>query len=189
MYRCDTSRRQRNCTSLDRVGQQGATSRGTEGVDGHLPRGARRSYRRTVAEQVPRRDVVDHALARRALLRELYGGGLFATTSSYDVCDASPFLKSAAREYGARTDRSCPVCRRELLWEVSWVYGDAIAERSGTARSARQLAALARAYPDFAVYEVEVCQDCGWNHLVRTYRTGTPGTAPARRARRELHGP
>ncbi|MCW2614226.1 MAG: hypothetical protein JWN08_1220 [Frankiales bacterium] len=136
-----------------------------------------------------RRDVVDHALARRALLRQLHGGGLLATTSADDVCDASPLLKSAARAYGVRTERTCPVCRRQPLWEVSWVYGDAIAERSGTARSARQLLALARSFPDFAVYEVEVCLDCGWNHLVRTYRTGTPGTAPARRARREPAGP
>ena len=50
-----------------------------------------------------KRDVVDHALARRALLRQLLGGGLFATTSSYDVCDASPFLQSAARELGVQT--------------------------------------------------------------------------------------
>lgn len=131
-----------------------------------------------------KRDVVDHALARRALLRQLHGGGLFATTSSYDVCDASPFLQSAARALGVQTTRTCPVCRRERLWEVSWVYGDQIGDRSGTARNDRQLRALAEQFPDFAVYEVEVCQGCGWNHLVRSYRTGTPGTAPAPRVRR-----
>lgn len=133
---------------------------------------------------VRKRDVVDHALARRALLRELYGGGLFATTSSYDVCDASPFLQSAARELGVQTTRTCPVCRREPLWQVSWVYGDQIGDRSGTARNHRQLRALADQFPDFAVYEVEVCQGCGWNHLVRSYRTGTPGAAPAPRVRK-----
>ena len=128
-----------------------------------------------------RRDVVDHALARRALLRSLYGGGLFTTTSSYDVCDASRFLKQAAQAYGVHTDRTCPVCRKERLWEVAWVYGDAIGAYSGSARNAAQLEALDRAYPDFAVHEVEVCQRCDWNHLVRSYRAGTPGTAPAGR--------
>ena len=131
-----------------------------------------------------KRDVVDHSLARRALLASLYGGGLFTTTSSYDVCDASVFLKRAAEAYGARTDRSCPICRRDQLWEVAWVYGDAIGDYSGSARNAAQLEALARAFPDFAVHEVEVCLRCDWNHLIRSWRTGTPGTAPARRARR-----
>lgn len=129
-------------------------------------------------------DVVDHALARRALLRSLFGGGLFTTTSSYDVCDASRFLKQAAQAYGAQVERDCPVCRRERLWEVSWVYGEAIGDYAGSARNPRQLEALARAFPDFSVHEVEVCLGCGWNHLLRSYRTGTPGTAPARRARR-----
>lgn len=138
------------------------------------------AYRR----RVRKRDVVDHALARRALLRSLYGGGLFTTTTSYDVCDASRFLKQAAEAYGVHTDRTCPICRKERLWEVSWVYGDDIGDYSGSARNDAQLEALARAYPDFAVHEVEVCQGCAWNHLVRSYRTGTPGTAPARRARR-----
>lgn len=127
---------------------------------------------------------MDHALARRAVLAGLFGGGLFTTTSSYDVCDASPFLKSAAEAYGVQTDRTCPVCRRQPLWEVSWVYGDAIGDYSGSARSARQLEVLAGSFPDFAVHEVEVCRGCDWNHLVRSYRTGTPGTEPARRRRR-----
>ena len=134
---------------------------------------------------VRKRDVVDHTLQRRAVLQQLFGGGMFCTTSSYDVCDASPHLKSAAKAYGARPERTCPVCRREPLWEVAWVYGDALGDGSGIARSARQVAALAQTRPDFAVYEVEFCQSCGWNHLVRSFRTGTPGTPPARRSRKD----
>jgi hypothetical protein len=137
---------------------------------------------------VRKRDLVDHTLARRSLLQSLFGGGLFATTSSYDVCDASPFLKRAAEAYGVQSDRTCPICRKERLWEVAWVYGDAIGDYAGSARSAAQLAALDAAFPDFAVYEVEVCQGCAWNHLLRSYRAGTPGTAPAKRARRAGHG-
>ena len=131
-----------------------------------------------------RRDVVDHALARRALLQQLFGGGLWTTVSLDDVCDASPYLLRAATVYGVETDRTCPICRRTRLWEVAWVYGDAIGDYSGSARSARQLDQLADSHPDFAVYEVEVCHDCGWNHLVRSYRAGTPGTSPVRRTRR-----
>jgi hypothetical protein len=124
--------------------------------------------------------VVDHALQRRAVLSDLFAGRV----SAREVCDASPYLQRAAERLGVRTGRPCPVCRRGPLDEVLWVYGDAIGDADGTARTAGQVAELARDRPDFAVYEVEVCQDCGWNHLVRTWRTGTPGTAPARRSRR-----
>ena len=133
---------------------------------------------------VRKRDVVDHALARRALLREVFGGGMFSTTGPSDVCDASPYLVRAAEELGTATDRTCPICRREPLREVSWVYGDALGSQSGSARTPAQVAALAQRRPDFAVYEVEVCSGCRWNHLVRSWRTGTPGTPAARRAPR-----
>lgn len=131
------------------------------------------------AREPLRWDEVDHALNRRALLRGLATGRASAT----EACDASPFLQRAAREWGLHTDRGCPVCRRERLWEIAWVYGDALGDGSGTARSARGVTLLARARPEFAVYELEVCQGCGWNHLLRTYRTGTPGTVAAVRSR------
>jgi hypothetical protein len=129
---------------------------------------------------VRNRDVVDHALQRRAVLTDLYAGRV----SPAEVCDASPYLQRAAQRLGATTERTCPVCRRLPLDEVLWVYGDAIGDADGTARTAAQVAVLAKAHPDFAVYEVEVCQGCAWNHLVRTWRTGTPGTPAARRTRR-----
>jgi hypothetical protein len=132
-----------------------------------------------VLEEPARRDVVDHALARRALLREVFGGGLFATTSPADVCDASPFLVRAAQELGVATERPCPICRQGVLREVSWVFGDALGLMSGTARTPRQLAALAARRAEFTVYDVEVCPGCRWNHLLRSWRTGTPATAPA----------
>jgi hypothetical protein len=96
---------------------------------------------------VRKRDVVDHALARRALLREVFGGGMFSTTSPSDVCDASPYLVRAAAELGTATDRTCPICRRGTLREVAWVYGDALGPQSGTARTPKQLAAWPSAGP------------------------------------------
>ena len=126
------------------------------------------------------RDVVDHALERRAVLLDVLNGRV----SDLDVCDASPFLKRAARELGTVTDRRCPLCRKAPLWEALWVYGDAIGDASGSSRTLGQVERLAREHPDFAVYQVEVCQECGWNHLVRSWRTGTPGTPAARRSRR-----
>ena len=46
--------------------------------------------------------------------------------SGCDVCDASPYLQRAAREWGLRTERVCPVCRREPVWEIAGVYGEAL---------------------------------------------------------------
>jgi hypothetical protein len=127
-----------------------------------------------------RRDVVDHALQRRALLADLYAG----RASALDVCDASPYLKSAAKRLGVETERVCPVCRKEKLHEVLWVYGDAIGDADGTSRTLAEVKRIASERPDFAVYQVEVCTACDWNHLVQTWRTGTPGTPVARKTRR-----
>lgn len=128
-----------------------------------------------------KRNVVDHALERRAVLADLRAG----RASAFDVCDASPYLQSAAKRLGTTTDRTCPVCRRLPLDEVHWVYGAAIGDADGTARTLSQVTQLARERPDFAVYQVEVCHGCSWNHLVTTWRTGTPGTEPARKTRRQ----
>lgn len=136
---------------------------------------------RTRADVGPRlpavvpRDVVDHALARRALLRSLrHRGGLLATAGTSDVCDAPPELVRAADEVGVPTGRACPVCAADALSEVSWVFGEALGVLSGTPRAPRQLAALAVRRPEFAVYEVEVCTACRWQHLLRSYRAGRP---------------
>jgi hypothetical protein len=129
---------------------------------------------RRLPPPVPR-DVVDHALARRALLRRVTAGGLLTRTSPDDVCDASKELLRAAVEAGTGTDRPCPLCAARLH-EVAWVFGPSLGSMSGTPRTRVQLAALALRRPEFAVYEVEVCTGCRWNHLLRTWSAGRPGT-------------
>jgi hypothetical protein len=125
------------------------------------------------------RDVVDHALARRALLRSLASGGLMTTVSPADVCDASRELLRAADESGVDAGRGCPLCRSPLR-EVAWVFGPSLGSMSGTPRAPRQLAALALMRPEFDVYELEVCPSCKWNVLLRTWRAGRAGHDVAR---------
>lgn len=116
------------------------------------------------------RSVIDYALARRATLTELFTG----RASSLDVCDAHPYLLRAARYHGEPTTLDCPVCKRERLTHVTYTYGDCFrAEVNGRVRRTAQLAALAREHEEFTVYVVEVCQTCGWNHLVTSYVLGT----------------
>jgi hypothetical protein len=115
------------------------------------------------------RQLVDYSLRRRALLRDVYAG----LVSTYEVCDASPYLKNAAKYHGERTDVRCPICRRENLTLVHYVYGDELRHAAGQARSRAELPRLAQRLPEFQVYVVEVCRGCDWNLLVEQYVMGS----------------
>jgi hypothetical protein len=117
------------------------------------------------------RSTVDYSLARRALLREVYANRV----GVYEVCDASPYLKSAARFHGDPSEDRCPICRRENLTHVNYIYGDELKQSAGQARSASELPMLATALREFQVYVVEVCRGCGWNHLIEQYLLGRDG--------------
>lgn len=102
-----------------------------------------------------------------------------------DACDADPYLLRAAKHHGEPVERDCPVCRKEKLTHVTYVFGDELGPYSGRIKATRELEPMAREYGEFRVYVVEVCQGCGWNHLVSSYvlGDGVPRT-PARRRRR-----
>jgi Family of unknown function (DUF5318) len=117
------------------------------------------------------RQVVDYSLQKRALLREVFSGRV----GTYEVCDASPYLKNAARFHGEPTDHRCPVCRRENLTYVHYIYGDELKQSAGQARTSAELATLAMTLREFQVFVVEVCRACDWNHLVEQYLLGRDG--------------
>jgi hypothetical protein len=117
------------------------------------------------------RQIVDYSLRKRALLREVLSGRV----GTYDVCDASPYLKSAAKFHGEPTDDRCPVCRKENLTHVHYIYGDELKQSAGQARRLAELPVLAMTFGEFQVYVVEVCRSCGWNHLVEQYLLGRDG--------------
>jgi hypothetical protein len=114
------------------------------------------------------RSTIDYSLQRRALLREVYAGRVALP----EVCDASPYLKSAARFHGEATEQRCPICRREFVTHVHYIYGDQLKQSAGQARSRDELALLADTLGEFQVYVVEVCRGCDWNHLVEQYLLG-----------------
>jgi hypothetical protein len=80
------------------------------------------------------RQIVDYSLQKRALLRDVYSGRV----GTYEVCDASPYLLSAARFHGELTDQRCPVCRRENLTHVNYIYGDELKQSAGQAHLVEQ---------------------------------------------------
>ena len=115
------------------------------------------------------RHVVDYALRRRSLLARVHAGRVGVD----EVCDANPYLLQAARFHGEPSDVACPVCRKELLTKVSWVFGDELKHAANSARTSEELARMATLFEEFNVYVVEVCRTCGWNHLVLSYVLGT----------------
>lgn len=124
------------------------------------------------------RSLVDYALAKRAAVTDLLAGRV----SSAEVCDAHPYLLRAAKYHGEPTDKTCPVCRaRDPLTHVTYVYGDELKEGAGRVRATSELAQMAAEYDEFAVYVVEVCRRCGWNHLDSSYLLGRSGLRGARR--------
>jgi Family of unknown function (DUF5318) len=111
----------------------------------------------------------DYALARRAVLRDLQRG----VVTRSDVCDAHPELLRAGRNIGEVAPHQCPVCGECNVRYVSYVYGEKLGQANGRCISYDgELEKLGTMHDEFACYVVEVCLDCGWNHL----------------SRRELHG-
>ena len=123
----------------------------------------------------------DYALARRAVLRDLRGGRL----TRLDVCDAHPELLRAARYVGEKASQPCPVCSGSGLAYVSYVYGDGLRAANGRCIShPNELEQLGERHDEFTCYLVEVCPDCGWNHLARRELHGRRHDQPARRRAR-----
>lgn len=143
-----------------------------------------RSFDPTQRPPAPSGPVVDYSLARRSLLVSLRRGMLNTT----DVCDAHPELMRAAKNIGEEVESPCPVCSHEAIRWVRYVYGDELKHNNGrVVYPTEWLHELAGAHDHFTCYLVEVCVDCGWNHLVRAYSTGRRynGVTRPRRSRQQ----
>jgi hypothetical protein len=114
------------------------------------------------------RDVIDYALTRRSVLVELFRG----SSQVSEACDADPYLRLAAKFHGEATARKCPVCRGRELVELRYTFGDELGQYSGRIKSIEEIKEMASLHGEFRVYTVEICRDCGWNHLVNSYLLG-----------------
>lgn len=118
----------------------------------------------------PSGPVVDYTLARRAVIADVRRG----LTSYADACDAHPELLRAGRNIGEVSPRACPICSHPALKIVRYVYGEELGRNSGrVVYPPEWLHELATTCPLFTCYVVEVCIDCHWNHLIRSYVTGS----------------
>ena len=118
---------------------------------------------------------VDYRMARRAALRGVRTG----LRSSFDLCDAHPELVRAAKHIGLPTESACPVCEGSDLRLVTYTYGKELKRESGRVRRPEDLRELHERIAEFECYVVEVCLECRWNHLVRSYLGGYKHRAKA----------
>lgn len=116
------------------------------------------------------REWVSHALQRRATLEAMRRPQ--AALSGLDPCDADPMLVRSALHHGTLAGRDCPVCTSHRLSVLNYVFGDQLGQFSGRIKSTGDLTEMESEFGEFKVRVVEVCPDCGWNHLIETFLLG-----------------
>jgi hypothetical protein len=108
---------------------------------------------------------IDYRLARQAVISEFRKGRL----AQHDVCDAHPELRRAARECSEPTDQECPICEAADIVHVTYVFGPRLPAHGRCITSRRELRSFAQRSGEFAAYVIEVCPDCSWNHMARSF--------------------
>ena len=126
------------------------------------------SFRPDQVQGVRAGGAIDYRLARRHLIAEHKRGRL----ARNDVCDAHPELMRAAREVGDRTRIDCPICEEHKVHLVSYVFGPRLPAFGRCITKRSELQTFNRKAGTYTCYVVEVCPECGWNHLARTWSLG-----------------
>lgn len=116
-----------------------------------------------------RREVIDYALQRRSTLESWRRT---ARSLRNDVCDAEPLLVRSALHHGEEVEGPCPICGHEPMTNLNYVFGEQLGQYSGRIKSPSELEGMQSEFGEFKVCVVEVCTECGWNHMIRTYLLG-----------------
>ncbi len=111
---------------------------------------------------------VDYRIARNATVKAWKDKQL----GRLEVCDAQRELRRNAEFCGAATDRDCPVCTVEGLVEVTYVFGPYLPKHGRCVTTRKEMQRLQQRRSVSTGYVVEVCLECGWNHLIRRYTMG-----------------
>ena len=108
---------------------------------------------------------ISFLLERNRILRQYERGEL----TRNDICDAHPELLRAAHHYSEHTTDPCPVCGKEAIRIVSYVFGPRLPSYGRCVNSSSDLDRIRKRKGNFTCYMVEVCAQCSWNHLLRSY--------------------
>jgi hypothetical protein len=113
---------------------------------------------------------VEYRLVRNRVVTDVARG----RASRADVCDAHPELLRAARNVGRPTKEPCPICDDGRLVVVTFVFGAKLPAGGRCPGTSAELSRLCRRPEPVLCYEVEVCPECAWHHLMRKYPAGGP---------------
>ena len=80
-------------------------------------------------------------------------------------------LVRAALHHGEDAGADCPLCPHRLI-HLRYVFGDQLGQYSGRIKARGELEEMAHEYGEFKVVVVEVCTECGWNHMNESYLLG-----------------
>ena len=108
---------------------------------------------------------IDYRLARNVIVSEYRKGRL----SRLDICDAHPDLLRAALNVGDETREECPICEEAKVRLVSYAFGSRLPPSGVCVTSRQEMTKLARTAKNLTCYVVEVCPNCSWNHLARSF--------------------
>ena len=108
---------------------------------------------------------IDYRLERQRILASYRAGG----QTTLQVCDAQDELVRNAEHCGTPVPEPCPVCEADALVHVTYAFGARLPSSGRCMTSLAELQRLSRRRTPVTAYVVEVCRDCRWNHLVRSY--------------------
>jgi len=108
---------------------------------------------------------IDYRLARQNLLHAFRAGSV----SQLQICDAQTELTRNASHCGVALEEMCPVCVTNNLRNVTYVFGPRLPSGGRCITNLAEVTRLSRRQATYTAYVVEVCIDCGWNHLIRSY--------------------
>lgn len=119
---------------------------------------------------------VDFRLSRKQVI-EAYRAGHMTRD---EVCDAQPELRRAAVHTGKPISGDCPICEERSLVVVMYVFGPRLPKHGRCITAEGEVRQLARRKGEFTCYEVEVCAECGWNHMLRVRILGSAAASVRR---------
>jgi len=111
---------------------------------------------------------IDFRLAREQTLVAFRNGDL----TREQICDAQDELLRNAEFCGTPAARDCPVCEQPTLVEVTYVFGPRLPKHGRCVTSDREMTRISARKSVCQAYLVEVCAECGWNHLNHSHTIG-----------------
>ena len=121
---------------------------------------------------------IDYRMVRRAFIERVHAGDV----SLREACDAERDLLRAAKHYGTSRRTPCPLCAKESLRNVTYLFGPRLPKSGRCITSSAELRDFDRRTEHYTAYIVEVCLECEWHHLLRAVPQGGARPRVRRRA-------